>query len=260
MRIFRPRNELKSFVRYYWVLESNETLRTLTFPIGCPQMIFHRRTPLYIPELDISQSIFTISGQVNFPCHIQSSGDLEMIVAVFYPHTIGMFIGQSPLAFYNQEISGFDIGNKPLSSVAQEILESTTLSTGVQILESWLIRHIEMSVNTDRVGRAVAGLLSDPSLTVNELAESVCLSKKQFERIFSQEVGMFPKEYSRIVRFQRALYLIQSGESDYAGIAADCGYSDQSHLIREFKKMSGLTPRNICRLGSSYSDLYTNPI
>ena len=95
MKIFRPIDKLCAYVRYYWVLESYESFNTLTFPIGCPQMIFHRRSPLYIPELDKSQSTFTISGQVNFPAHIQSQGDLEMIVAVFYPHTIGMFLYSS---------------------------------------------------------------------------------------------------------------------------------------------------------------------
>lgn len=86
-------------MRYYWMLESNEPFSTLTFPIGCPQIIFHRKSPLYIPELAASQSLFTISGQVNFPAHIQSDGNLDMIVAVFYPYTVGMFIGMPPSVF-----------------------------------------------------------------------------------------------------------------------------------------------------------------
>lgn len=83
MKVYRPREELRPYVRYYWVLESDDPFSVLTFPIGCPQIIFHKKTPLYIPELDISQSQFTISGQVNFPAHIQSDGGLEMIVGGF---------------------------------------------------------------------------------------------------------------------------------------------------------------------------------
>ena len=63
MKIIQPSEKLRSFVRYYWVLESNEPFSVLTFPIGCPQIIFHRKTPLYIPELDKSQSNFTIRGE-----------------------------------------------------------------------------------------------------------------------------------------------------------------------------------------------------
>lgn len=96
MKIYQPRAELRSYVRYYWALEGDEPFSVLTFPIGCPQIIFHKKSPLYIPELDKKQSQFTISGQVNFPAHIQSDGGLEMIVAVLYPHTIGMFIDKHP--------------------------------------------------------------------------------------------------------------------------------------------------------------------
>ena len=103
MKIYQPREELRPYVRYYWVLKGDEPFSVLTFPIGCPQIVFHKKSPLYIPELNISQSRFTISGQVNFPAHIQSDGSLEMIVAVFYPHTAGMFIDTPPSAFYNME-------------------------------------------------------------------------------------------------------------------------------------------------------------
>lgn len=99
MKIIRPRKELRTYVRYYWTLETNQPFSVLTFPIGCPQMIFHRRTPLFIPELSSRQDKFTISGQVNFPAHIASDGDTEMIVAVFYPHTIGRFIDTPPRSF-----------------------------------------------------------------------------------------------------------------------------------------------------------------
>ena len=52
---------------------------------------------------------------------------------------------------------------------------------------------------------------------------------------------------------------MQNGESNYAGIAAECGYSDQSHFIRNFKKLSGYTPQAIIKHCAPYSDLFTNP-
>lgn len=67
MRIYQPKKELRPYVRYYWVLESDKPFRVLTFPIGCPQMIFHRRTPLFIPELASRQNKFTIQRAGEFP-------------------------------------------------------------------------------------------------------------------------------------------------------------------------------------------------
>ena len=43
MKIYQPREELRPYVRYYWVLESHEHFSILTFPIGCPQIIFHKK-------------------------------------------------------------------------------------------------------------------------------------------------------------------------------------------------------------------------
>ena len=259
MRIYQPREDLRPYVRYYWVLSSDEPFSILTFPIGCPQIIFHKKTPLYIPELDKSQSQFTISGQVNFPAHIQSDGSLEMIVAVFYPHTIGMFIDTLPSAFYNLEISGYDIENRQVNDVAQKIFDCEDDKECIEILEKFLMSKIGVSLNINRIGESVSTLLRAPVTSVNTLADNACLSKRQFERVFRETVGMNPKEYAGIVQFQKALWLMQRGESNYAGIAAECGYSDQSHFIRNFKKLSGYTPQAIIKHCAPYSDLFTNP-
>ena len=167
-------------MRYYWVLKSDERFSVLTFPIGCPQMIFHRRTPLFIPELSCRQDKFTISGQVNFPAHIASDGDMEMIVAVFYPHTIGMFIDTPPSAFYNKEISGYDIGNKQLNLLADRIFDSMDSERAISLIEEWLTARIRPSLNTDRIGASLSALLRSPSTSVENLAVIACLSKKQF--------------------------------------------------------------------------------
>ena len=259
MRIYQPREELRPYVRYYWVLNSDEPFSVPTFPIGCPQIIFHKKSPLYLPELDTYQSQFTISGQVNFPAHIQSDGGLEMIVAVFYPHTVGMFIDTPPSTFYNLEISGYDIENRQLNEIAQRIFDCEDDKECIEILEKFLMSKIGVSLNINRIGESVSTLLRAPVTSVNTLADNACLSKRQFERVFRETVGMNPKEYAGIVQFQKALWLMQNGESNYAGIAAECGYSDQSHFIRNFKKLSGYTPQAIIKHCAPYSDLFTNP-
>lgn len=260
MRIYQPKNELRPYVRYYWVLESDEPFSVLTFPIGCPQMIFHRRMPLFIPELSCRQDKFTISGQVNFPANITSYGDTEMIVAVFYPHTIGMFIDTPPSAFYNQEISGYTIGNKQLNRLADRILDCADSGTAISLIEQWMTARIRPSLNIERIGATLNALLRSPSTSVYNLAGIACLGKKQYGRLFREYVGMNPKEYGRIVRFQRALRMMQLGSRDYADIAYSNGYSDQSHFIRDFRQFSGMTPKQLTAYQTPYSDLYTVPV
>ena len=260
LRVIVPCAELRPYVRYYWVLKSQEQFSVPTFPIGCPQIIFHRRSPLLIPELSVSQDKFTISGQVNFPAHIASGGDTEMIMAVFYPHTIGMFIDTSPSAFYNSEISGFDIGNKSLNECASRILDCENTHQCIEIIESWLLSKLKCrhdTLNLKRIGTALNFLMKNPALQVSELAEISCLSSKQFGRIFNSLLGMMPKEYARIVRFQKSMWLLQNHCRNHADIACCCGHSDQSHFIRDFRQYSGVATSQIT---NPYSDLFSTPV
>lgn len=223
-------------------------------------MIFHRRSPLFIPELSSRQDKFTLSGQVNFPSHIASDGDTEMIVTVIYPHTIGMFIDTPPSAFYNQEISGYDIGNKQLNILADRIFDCPDFESAISLIEQWLATRNHQSLNIERIGTSLSALLRSPSTSVDNLAEIACLGKKQFGRLFREYIGMNPKEYGRIVRFQRALRMMQVGSRDYADIAYANGYSDQSHFIRDFRQFSGMTPKQLVEYQKPYSDLYTVPV
>jgi len=178
MKIIQPREELRSYVRYFWTLKCDEPFKVLTFPIGCPQMIFHRGTPLFIPELSASQHRFTISGQVNFPAHISSGGDADMVVVVFYPHTIGLFINIPPSAFYNQEISGYDLENKQLNLLADRIFECEDSETSIRLIEQWLSTRIKSSLNTGRISAALSEMVRFPSTSIDNLAGISCLGKK----------------------------------------------------------------------------------
>lgn len=181
-----------------------------------------------------------------------------MVVVVFYPHTIGLFIDTSPSAFYNQEISGYDLENKQLNLLADRIFECEDSETSIQLIEQWLSTRIKSSLNTGRISAALSEMVRFPSTSIDNLAGISCLGKKQFERLFRKYVGMNPKEYGRIVRFQRALRMMQLGSRDYAGIAYANGYADQSHFIREFRVFSSLTPKQLIEYQTPYSDLYTN--
>ena len=264
---YKPCKLLQPYVRYYWVFSSNQMLNTYTFPIGCPQIIFHKRTPLYIPELDTTQSRLTISGQVNFSSHLHADEEIEMIVVVFHPHTINMFLNTPASAFYNQEISGYDIEDEQLNELAMQVLECEDNSLCVNLIENWLLdrlsnRSYDTIYRVNRMNVAIEQLCTAHQPLVTDLASTCCLGKKQFEREFNLHIGMNPKEYARIVRFQKALKLMQhqQGKINQADLAYTCGYSDQSHLIREFRKLCGYTPLTLLEVATPYSDLFARPV
>lgn len=65
---------------------------------------------------------------------------------------------------------------------------------------------------------------------------------RRIERRFAAHVGLSPKRFARVVRFKNVLAVLARGAPNWAGLAVDCGYADQPHLVREFKELSGLTP------------------
>lgn len=265
MSFYRPCEPLRPYVRYYWVLKSRERFCTLTFPIGCPQLLFHRRQPLFVPELNAFQSRFTVSGQVDFPARLRADGDTEMVVAVFRPHAIGRFLGTPPSAFCNLEISGYDLGNRGLDELAARVFDCETPERCVRTIEHWLLRRLcdgGVAQEPDRIAPTVSRLLAEPATSVEELAALACLGRRQFERLFARSVGMNPKEYARVVRFQKSLWLLQRRQEggSLAAVAYASGYADQSHFIREFKAFSGRTPGSLLRECAPYSDLFADPV
>lgn len=269
---YRPAEPLRPYVRYYWVLRGEQPVRTLTFPIGCPQIIFHRGTHFHIPELDADQSRLTVSGQVNFPAHLVSDGGIDTVVVVFRPHAAGAFLGLPMSELYNREIPGYDLENRSLNLLADRIAECEEDTRCIALLDEWLTARLNDHLTRKRRGcppelelrridAAVRQLCTEPRTPVAELAAAACLSRKQFERTFYALAGMNPKEYAGVVRFQRALAYLQhsSARIDWARIAHASGYADQSHFIREFRRFSGHTPAALVKIAAPYSDLFTDP-
>lgn len=265
---YKPCEALQPYVRYYWVFKSDRLVSTLTFPIGCPQFIFHRKTPLYIPELETWQSDFTVSGQVNYPAHLCSGMNTEMIVVVFQPYAMSVFLCCPMSLFHNQEVSGYDFENRKLNELVSQIFECENTDICIRMIEAWLLSllsDIQISkakYNMKRITAAIKQLFMAPGTSVTELASIACLGKKQFERLFNELVGTNPKEYARITRFQKSLKLLQDHQANIsqAQLSYQCGYADQSHFIREFKQFSGYTPLSFLNVCKPYSDLFTNPV
>ena len=168
---------------------------------------------------------------------------------------------------HNQEISGYDLENKYLKQLAAQIFDCENTSQCISIIEQWLLSQIadvlisKTAYNINRITAAIKRLFAMPAISVTELASVTCLSKKQFERLFNEMVGANPKEYARVVRFQKSLKLLQhcSEDTNQAQLAYQCGYADQSHFIREFKQFSGYTPLSLLNVCKPYSDLFNNP-
>jgi AraC-like DNA-binding protein len=86
------------------------------------------------------------------------------------------------------------------------------------------------------------------SVRVGALAQRVGRSRRHLAVAFREHVGLTPKRFARVVRFSRAVGLIQRGRGgSFAELAYECGYFDQAHLIRDFREFAGTTPVEFAR-------------
>lgn len=117
-----------------------------------------------------------------------------------------------------------------------------------------------------RIRRAV--LLMEQNLagglSISELAARLDLSARQLERLFKTCTGKSPQDYARGLRLRTAGWMLAHTAKPMVEVAALCGFSDASHLGREFRKFSGLTPkgyRDECRVRSGLfdDDLHPTP-
>lgn len=96
--------------------------------------------------------------------------------------------------------------------------------------------------------RALAWMRTNRGVVaLDEVANQASLSPRQFRRLCRQQAGLSPKLLARILRFRYALSRLRDERGDHAGLAADCGYFDQSHFIADFQRFSGRSPSVFCR-------------
>ena len=88
-------------------------------------------------------------------------------------------------------------------------------------------------------------MINKGQLSIDELARYLGYSVRHVERIFKKYIGISPKEYSNLLRFQNTINLSHiKEENNLTQLATFFGYSDQSHFIREFKKFTTLKPKD----------------
>jgi AraC-like DNA-binding protein len=124
----------------------------------------------------------------------------------------------------------------------ERLCAATTHQHRFRVLETALLERARWPWK-HRAEVQVALAYFENGAKVGDVARRVGLSHRHFIELFTAEVGMTPKVFCRVRRFQRALAALGPGEPhDWAHLASRCGYFDQSHLIRDFVAFSGFGP------------------
>jgi AraC-like DNA-binding protein len=139
----------------------------------------------------------------------------------------------------------------------QRLLEARDAAQRLALLDGWLRARLADASQPDAaIVAALQTLAQAPSVhCIADIARDSGLSQRQFGQRFREQVGVGPKRYARLLRFRAVIDAVHGRRRvDWAAVAADCGFHDQPHLVREFSAFSGVTPTAHMSLDTEYAD------
>jgi AraC-like DNA-binding protein len=157
----------------------------------------------------------------------------------------------------NNDFDGEAVLGRRFGELERRLGDVSSFSDRVRIADQYLCaRRPALDCMGAVAHSASQVLLSAGCVRVSDLADAAGLGIRQFERRFRHEIGITPKLYARIVRFEAALrHKATAPSMQWTDIAQDLGYHDQMHMVHDFNRLSGGSPAAIC----GQLDMFVHP-
>ncbi|OOG44185.1 helix-turn-helix transcriptional regulator [Polaromonas sp. A23] len=179
--------------------------------------------------------------------YVKAVASSESAGVQLLPGAAQVLLGLPADELCEQHVRLDDLWGASAGLMREQLLEASSPAQKMLRLQTLLLARLQpapASSTLFMVKRAVAQLKA--GISVRQVAAHSGYSHRQFIRLFSETVGLSPKLYSRVRRFQHALELMQRTGTgtwmELADVAMEAGYNDQPHFNRDFREFSGLTP------------------
>jgi AraC-like DNA-binding protein len=244
-REIRPSARLQPLVQTFWTLEHTGELPgpQRVIPDGHSELILNLGKPFQVFREGgwQHQEQFFLAGQLEEPLLLRPDGPARILGIRFHPHSAAQVFDVPAHQLTGRFAKLHDL-SPVLANACGEALESG--DPQIQRIDSALVALAQSSPMQDvRIEEAVRRITADRGSTnLSSLARELGLSLRHFERRFRNLVGLTPKLFSRMQRFVHVFGAISEPGGNWVDTALDCGYYDQSHLIRDCRDLSGSTP------------------
>ena len=253
-----PCRELSGYVQYYWMLDLEDVCPScephrLT-PQGFMEIVFYYRDlyKLILSDGEESHPRATLYGQRTEFIDILPTGRVGLMSVVFTPVGIRDILHLPLNELTNRYVSLEEALGKEGKDMEEQMMNLASFDERVDGLETFLLGRLQRrnEFENNRMRMVMTRLLQCRGMfNVEQLAGYACLSKKQFERVFSTYVGLMPKQYLRVIRFLYAVeFRNRMPEVDLATLAFHTGYYDAAHLANEIKALTGHTSSTLFQL------------
>lgn len=266
IQISKPSSFLSQYIKQYWAIDNclptgSEHIQRIV-PNGMMELMFYLcKKP---QSLDNNKNIndnTILCGQQKGFYDIKITQNLSIFSISFLPHGAAMFFDIPLNEFYNQNVSLQDFLKDKAEKLEMELFNSDSFASKINIVENFLMQLFikkKKLYEMNRITNSIALInQSKGVLSIESLSSNACLSLKQFERTFSEYVGISPKQFLKIVRFQNTLLQKHLSKNKIlTELAYECGYYDQSHMTNEYKSLSGKTPTQYFSDCEPFSDYF----
>lgn len=222
--------------------------REALMPIGTVELIFNllEDSVRVYDRRDITRCV-TLPGAIVVGVAsefmvIDTAEQASVLGVHFRPGGAFPFLGLPASEVRDLHVALEDLWGNEARLVRERLLAAETIDAKFDVIEDALLARFRRAQERHA---AVAFALACMSrgTKVAQITDRVGLSSRRFIDVFSNEVGLTPKLYSRVERFQRVLRRVHGCDDvDWSDVALACGYYDQPHLIRDFRAFSGFKP------------------
>ncbi len=260
--LLKPAPPLSRFVELLWYYQQapQPHKKERLMPDGCISLVINLeedQTRLYDPD-DV-RKVKTLGGCTvagpHTKCFAIDTDEQTCVVGIsFRAGGAVPFLGLPSDELHNQHVDLEGLWGRLSRELRERTLAAGTPEAKLRTVELGLLeRAAGMFDGQPVVEYAVEKFLRRPAaLRVNEVADRTGFSKRRFIELFKQHVGMTPKLFCRVRRFQQVLRRITSGKPvNWSDLALDGGYFDQAHFIHDFRAFSGVNPSKYL---ASYKD------
>ncbi len=255
--VWRSDPRLDGIVASMWFGEGHVAYqRDRILPSGQSQLLINLGPPQYRvepgpPEVRVPFVDVWYSGLHQGPIDTEAPHGNALLGIAFTARGTFPWLGDRMDGLSDRIIALADALGDGALRLRERLLNTAALEARFQVVERWLITrlkprcivHPAVRWAVDRIA-ATGGRMS-----IEDLATQTGFTRKHLGNLFQQQVGLSPKSLARVHRFRGALALLDraDGQVPWVELAEQCGFYDQSHLINEFRRFTGLSPVELAR-------------